>query len=33
LVLSMGGTLAGNAHARAEAWEKAIEFLGQTRNN
>jgi esterase/lipase len=27
LVLSMGGTLAGNAHARTDAWEKAIAFL------
>jgi pimeloyl-ACP methyl ester carboxylesterase len=33
LVLSMGGTLEGNAHAQADAWEKAIEFLGQTRGN
>ena len=28
LVLSTGGTLAGNAHARADAWEKTITFLG-----
>ncbi|NOY36849.1 MAG: acyl-CoA thioesterase [Chlorobi bacterium] len=27
LVLSMGGTLKGNAHARADSWEKAIEFF------
>jgi esterase/lipase len=27
LVLSMGGTLQGNAHARVDAWEKAIAFL------
>jgi dienelactone hydrolase len=27
LVLSMGGTLEGNAHARADSWEKAIEFF------
>jgi esterase/lipase len=27
LVLSLGGTLEGNAHARADAWEKIIEFF------
>jgi len=27
LVLSMGGTLKGNAHARADSWEKTIEFF------
>jgi dienelactone hydrolase len=27
LVLSMGGTLQGNSHARTDAWEKAIEFF------
>lgn len=27
LVLSMGGTVEGNAHARADSWEKAIEFF------
>jgi len=27
LVLAMGGTLEGNAHARVDAWEKAIEFF------
>jgi hypothetical protein len=27
LVFSMGGTLEGNAHARADSWEKAIEFF------
>jgi esterase/lipase len=27
LVLSMGGTLEGNAHARTDSWEKAIEFF------
>ena len=27
LVLSMGGTLEGNAHARADAWEKTIKFF------
>ena len=27
LVLSAGGTLEGNAHARADSWEKAIEFF------
>jgi dienelactone hydrolase len=29
LVLSTGGTLEGNAHARADAWEKAIQFFKQ----
>jgi esterase/lipase len=33
LVLSTGGTLEGNAHAKAGAWEKAIAFLGQTHDN
>jgi hypothetical protein len=27
LVLSMGGTLEGNAHAQADSWEKTIKFL------
>jgi hypothetical protein len=27
LVLTLGGTLQGNAHAREDAWRKAIEFL------
>jgi hypothetical protein len=27
LVLSLGGSLQGNAHAREDAWEKAIDFL------
>jgi esterase/lipase len=27
LVLSLGGNLQGNAHARADAWKRAIEFL------
>jgi hypothetical protein len=27
LALSMGGTLEGNAHARADSWEKAIDFF------
>ena len=27
LVLSMGGSLEGNSHARADSWEKAIEFF------
>jgi Dienelactone hydrolase and related enzymes len=27
LVLSMGGTMAANAHAVADSWEKTIEFL------
>jgi hypothetical protein len=27
LVLTTGGTLEGNAHARVDSWEKAIEFL------
>jgi len=27
MVLSMGGTLEGNAYARVDAWEKAIAFL------
>jgi dienelactone hydrolase len=27
LVLSLGGTLEGNAHAQADSWEKAIEFF------
>jgi hypothetical protein len=26
-VLSTGGTLQGNAHARADFWEKAIEYF------
>ncbi len=29
LVLSVGGTLEGNAHARADSWEKAIEFFNK----
>jgi bile acid acyltransferase/acyl-CoA thioester hydrolase-like protein/acyl-CoA thioester hydrolase/bile acid acetyltransferase-like protein len=29
LVLSTGGTLRGNAYARADAWKRAIEFLGK----
>lgn len=29
LVFSTGGTLAGNAHARADAWEKTIAFLSR----
>lgn len=29
LVLSMGGNLEGNAHARADSWEKAIEFFNK----
>ena len=32
LVLSMGGTLEGNAHARVDAWERTIEFFGPERN-
>lgn len=32
LVLDMGGTLQGNAHAREDTWEKTIEFLGQPNN-
>jgi esterase/lipase len=32
LVLSMGGTLEGNAHARVDSWEKAIRFLRQPSN-
>jgi hypothetical protein len=28
LVLTTGGTVKGNAHARADAWEKAIAFFG-----
>jgi esterase/lipase len=32
LVLSMGGTLEGNHHARADSWEKAIGFLSQPSN-
>jgi hypothetical protein len=31
LVLSLGGTLEGNARAQADSWEKAIEFLRQVR--
>ncbi|HTP07108.1 MAG TPA: acyl-CoA thioester hydrolase/BAAT C-terminal domain-containing protein, partial [Anaerolineae bacterium] len=27
LILSMGGTLEGNAHARADSWEKTLEFF------
>ena len=27
LVLSMGGTLEGNAYARVDSWEKTIEFF------
>jgi len=27
LVLSMGGTLQGNAHARTDSWERAIQFF------
>jgi hypothetical protein len=27
LVLSVGGTLEDNTHARADSWEKAIEFF------
>ena len=27
LVLSAGGTLEGNAQARADSWEKAVEFF------
>ncbi len=30
LVLSMGGTLAGNALARADSWERTIRFFGAT---
>jgi hypothetical protein len=33
LVLSMGGTLEGNAHARADAWEKTIEFFKKLRTS
>jgi esterase/lipase len=33
LVLSTGGTLEGNAHAKAGAWEEAIAYLGQTHDN
>jgi hypothetical protein len=29
LVLSIGGTLEGNHHARTDAWEKTIAYLGQ----
>jgi dienelactone hydrolase len=29
LVLSMGGTLEGNHHARVDSWDKAIAFLSQ----
>ncbi|MDR3573417.1 MAG: acyl-CoA thioester hydrolase/BAAT C-terminal domain-containing protein [Anaerolineaceae bacterium] len=33
LVLDMGGTLQGNAHAKEDAWLKTIEFLGQPSKN
>ena len=33
LVLSLGGTLEGNAHAQADSWRKAIEFFSQTNKN
>jgi hypothetical protein len=33
LVLDMGGTLQGNAHAKEDAWEKTIEFFGQSNKN
>ena len=29
LLLRLGGSLEGNAHARADAWEQAIAFLGR----
>jgi esterase/lipase len=32
VVLSMGGSLEGNAHARADSWEKTIQFLGPAKN-
>jgi hypothetical protein len=33
LVLSTGGTLQGNAHARVDSWEKTIEFFQQANKN
>lgn len=30
VVLSMGGTLEGNAHAKADSWGKTIQFFGPT---
>jgi len=33
LVLSMGGTLQGNAHAKEDSWVKTIEFFSQSNSN